>query len=272
MCRGVVLALTLAACRLHFDELGDAGGQDSLGAFSAPQPIPGANTGADEQDPVMTSNGRELTFSLVAAQKDLYVMQRDAGGGFSAPVPVTFDDPAGDDAAPRLSPDDLTLWFGSTRAGSAAEDVWTTTRTAIGGVWTAPVQFAQVNSPQVENWLSICGDGHYVLVRELALFEGVLGGAAPQPIAELNVSGYESGALLMADCTTLYFSSEQAGDRDLYVAHRAAPVAPWQPAQPLTELNVAGADEEDPWLSADERTVIFASSRAGSFDLYIATR
>jgi hypothetical protein len=33
--RWVALALTLAACRLHFDELGDAG---PVGAFSMPQP------------------------------------------------------------------------------------------------------------------------------------------------------------------------------------------------------------------------------------------
>jgi hypothetical protein len=39
----------------------------------------------------------------------------------------------------------------------------------------------------------------------------------------------------------------------------------------VPELDSAVSDD-DPWISDDQRTIVFASTRSGNFDLFIATR
>jgi hypothetical protein len=43
------------------------------------------------------------------------------------------------------------------------------------------------------------------------------------------------------------------------------------PPVAVTELNTT-TSEVDPWISDDQRTIVFASNRNGNFDLFIATR
>jgi Tol biopolymer transport system component len=140
---------------------------------------------------------------------------------------------------------------------------------------------AEVNTPELERWMSICDDGHYVVVRAIVslnmgedLYEGTLGGGAPAPIAELNTPGFDSGAFLTADCLTLYFASDRDnGQRDIFVSHRATVDAPWQPPQPFAPFNDPLALDEDPWMSPDGHTFMFSSDRDGrQRDIYISTR
>lgn len=90
------------------------------------------------------------------------------------------------------------------------------------------------------------------------------------PIAELNTAAVESGPSISTTQTFIVFASTRtpsAGGSDLWTARRATAGAPWQSPQPLAELNTAG-DETDPWLSPDERTIVFARGN----NLFIATR
>ncbi len=52
------------------------------------------------------------------------------------------------------------------------------------------------------------------------------------------------------------------------------PGAPFGTPQPLTSLDSAN-DDEDPWLSPDQRTILIVSDRPGAgvaYDIYEATR
>jgi hypothetical protein len=56
---------------------------------------------------------------------------------------------------------------------------------------------------------------------------------------------------------------------DLFVAWRLSTSAPFLITQPLDDLNTA-ADERDPWLSPDGKTLYFTSDRGGVLSIYTA--
>jgi hypothetical protein len=77
------------------------------------------------------------------------------------------------------------------------------------------------------------------------------------------------------DQRSLYFFSERAGSggvaRDLYVATRSDPSAPFDTASPLSSVNSSFLDHL-PWVSADELILYFASERSGTMDIWRSTR
>lgn len=94
--------------------------------------------------------------------------------------------------------------------------------------------------------------------------------------------GVESGVgdgtpLLSRDGLRLYFYSRRdggSGDRDLWQATRAEPSADFEPAKPLAGVNSPEL-EHLPWLSPDELTLLFVSTRPGGLgqsDLWLARR
>jgi len=78
---------------------------------------------------------------------------------------------------------------------------------------------------------------------------------------------------LSLDGRSLYFYSDRStsGSEDLFVATRADTNSPFDTVTELSSLNSPGLDHL-PWISADERTIYFASDRAGSVDIWRATR
>lgn len=77
---------------------------------------------------------------------------------------------------------------------------------------------------------------------------------------------------LSADELEMFFTSPTGGINDIWSVRRAAAADPWGAAAPVAELASAQYDE-DPELSADGLTIMFASDRAGDgVRLYVATR
>lgn len=127
-----------------------------------------------------------------------------AQSAFPAPTPETALNSASIDTNPHLSFDGLTLYFESNRAGGAGgQDLWFSTRPYIGGPWSQPI-------------------------LEAALSTGSSDGA---PF--LDLTG-----------TELHWNSNQTGSQgvDIWRATRAAPGLPWNPPQPVTELNSSGGE------------------------------
>ena len=272
----VSVVVALAGCRFHFDEIAaDPSGDAISGEWSSPQPVDGAHLlGQEEEDPALASDASELYFvkSPIVA-KDIFVMTR-LGSTWSVPAVVSINATNRIDSSPRLADDDLTMYFSSDRGGGpGGEDLFRTTRSTVGGAWTAPQLVGAVNSPGADLYLTVCASNAYVVVIDFDLYEGQLGTPAPTLIQELQSPGYDSGASLSADCLTLYFASDRAGgQRDLFVTQRAAVGQPWGIPRPLPGVNDPSADDEDPTLSRDGRTMVFSSNRAGSLDLYLSTR
>src|SRR5262249_13759561 len=112
---------------------------DSAPTWATPNSIAGANDAVlIEDDCTLDSTATELIYSVVdpagTTGKDLYVMTRASTQvPFSNPQPLTIFNTTLTEESPRLTPDNLTLYFG--RGG----DIFMSQRSAVGAAWGAPV-------------------------------------------------------------------------------------------------------------------------------------
>src|SRR5262249_42069353 len=104
------------------------------------------------------------------------------------------------------------------------------------------------------------------------LFEGTLGGGEPVPLVTLNSTASDTGAFLTANCLTIYFASFRTTPEAIFVSHRASVDAPWDKPTQVDTWSLTGGNQEDPRLSADQRTFAFASDAGGTKDIYLSTR
>ncbi len=266
----------------------DLGGSDAsippdapLGMFSNPQPIPTAATTAQEDDPVLSSDGLELIFardSGGATGKDLFRATRaTAADAFGAPAALTAFNTAGPEESPRLSPDDLTLFWASN------QDVMSATRTSTAASFGAATPVAFVNTNLYEKWFDACPNGYYLVTRANPpdgqdFFEGTVGTAPTGPVPELNSAANEISTSLSPDCLTLYFASNRAvgaaNPVHIYMATRASLTDKWSAPTVVDTFGPPTVDDEDLYLTANGHFAIFASTRgsSGTKDLFLSTR
>ncbi|MEZ4367449.1 MAG: hypothetical protein R2939_14415 [Kofleriaceae bacterium] len=187
-CQARVGELTVDAAPPTLDATVDAAPAPDapLGPWSGASPLaPAAEEGLAEDDVTVADDELELIFAgrLPAGPKQLYAMTRaSTADAWSAPPLIAELAAGGDSEAPRLGPDGNTLYFGSTRDGSAGQDVWTATRPDRASPWGTPTLVAEVNSVAADRWYGTCGAGtRYVMVSNrdgaLDLFEGTPGAA-----------------------------------------------------------------------------------------------
>jgi Tol biopolymer transport system component len=96
----------------------------------------------------------------------------------------------------------------------------------------------------------------------------------PAKVAVASSAASEDDVALSADTRELFFAKDTgANGKDLYYASRDSATAPWTTPLALA-FNSATQSDETPRLSADEKTLYFASGRAGNgtLDIYAATR
>jgi hypothetical protein len=256
-----------------------------LGPWSTPAAVTVAATPKIEDDVTLTSNALEMVYAIAdptSGKKDLYYTSRTAIGEPWAPAAPLQLDTAASEETPRFSPDDKTLYFASDRTTAGNLDIYAVSHeTAATTTWGVPQLVKPFDTTVTEKWLSLCNDGHYVVIQSTDtngtdLFEGVLGGGAPTPIDVLNTKETETGAFLTADCLTLYFASTRLtpDPEKIFVTHRATVQSPWQTPAPVDDFKIPGGNgaQEDPWLSLDGHTFAFASDAAGTKDIYLSTR
>jgi Tol biopolymer transport system component len=250
-----------------------------LGAWSMPQKIDVASSGSAEDDVTLSSNTLELFFAISGSKgKDLYYATRaSTTSAWTPAVPLAFNSTSQSDETPRLSADDRTLYFASGRGGNGTLDIYQTTRSAAGATdWSLPAALdSSVNTPTLnEKWFMLCTADHYLMVQGTQLVEGFLGGAGALPATPLNANGNQTGTFLTPDCLTIYFATSKAGKTAIYHAQRARASDPWDAPGEVTDFAALGGNQEDPWISSDQRTFAFASDAvaAGNKDLHLSTR
>ena len=234
----VVLLLMLCACgRLHFDltSADDGGPGDGFGDAAVPQPVTELNTPFDEDDVSLTG-------------------------------------------------DMLEIYFDSDRSGLTK--IWRATRTATDLPWDSPAPVAELNFPtDADQTPMITADGltiYFSSTRGMTNQDLYVSQRATRgdmwspPVIESTLSSGSADfrAALSADRLRVYFSSSRgAGSNlDLWTSTRVAPADAWPTPTRITELDTVAQDAE-PWLSDDELTIVFASSRdAPRRDLFLATR
>lgn len=245
-----------------------------LGAWGTPALITGASDDTlTEDDVTLSSDKLELYFKRVdAADPQLYVMRRATPtAAFGTPEPVAILNSGMDEESPRLSSDNLTLYFG--RSG----DIYKSIRTSTTAPWQAPTAVSQLNTGDYEKWAHVCSTGYAIVSRAVAnngqnLFEGTITTTANTALTAFNTADNEQGTLLSADCLHLYFQSDRDGNFDIFEAERSSLGAAWSMPTKMNDFNTATFGEEDPWTSTDGRVFVYASNALGTKDLYISTR
>lgn len=91
---------------------------------------------------------------------------------------------------------------------------------------------------------------------------------------ELNTASRDWLPTLSADKLTIYLSSTRSGGQgsfDIWAAHRTTINDGFSNPVPVAELN-SSKTEFVGWLSPDNCRLYLSSDRAGTYDIYVATR
>jgi Tol biopolymer transport system component len=271
--------------------------------WTAPQNLGATiNTTAGEMNATFSPDELSLYFTSDRAGglgvTDIWISRRECVGcpwqtPVNAGAPINS---AGQDAGPRFSNDGHLLFFQSDRTGSG--DIYVTRRNDTNDdfAWGTPVLLGgDVNTAtgneQAADYLQSAedGSGNLYFNRQVGttppeIFyapvsrDGETRGPAVY-VSELNVvTANDQHVTIRKDGRELFFSSNRTGGLggfDLWTSTRRSVHEPWSPPVDLAApLNTAATDQQ-PTLSADRRTLLFASNRTGGFganDLWISTR
>ena len=262
------------------------------------------NTTANEQGPSLSNDGLSLYFGSDRAGGsggfDLWVAKRDCEDcPWQTPANLgTALNTAAAETGPGLSVDGHLLFFRSTRpGGQGLGDIYVSRRADPKDdfSWGPPVALGpDVNTAAEEagaEYLQSAEDGsanlyfnrappggtadlYYVAVTR----DGETLGAASL-IAELShPTSTDQGPTLRGDGREILFFSTRpggVGGADLWTSTRRSIHDPWDPPVNLGSPLNSPASEQQPSLSNDGRTLVFASSRLGGFggtDIWISTR
>jgi hypothetical protein len=261
------------------------------------------NTTFNEQGPSLSNDGLSLYFGSDRPSGlgglDIWVARRACTDcPWETPVNVgPVVNSVAFETGPGLSMDGQLLFFRSTRqGGQGLGDVHVSRRANPNDDfgWGPPVGLGpDVNTPADEagaEYLQSAEDG----AANLYFNRAPQGGTADLYYAPITRDGETRGpAVLIAELShptatdqgptvrgdgreMLFFSTRPGGSggADLWTSTRRSVHDPWSPPVNLASLNSTAA-EQQPSLSGDGRTLVFASGRSGGFggtDIYVSTR
>lgn len=185
---------------------------------------------------------------------------------------------------PTVTGDALTMFFSSDRnGGNGGLDVWVATRGAVTNDFVAQSPLASpINSTADDSQPYISSNGltlYFSSTRDGGtsnLFRATRTTNTPFALdttafATVINDGHDSeDPVVTNDELTLFFSSDRAGNDDVYVATRASTSAPFDNPTSLV-INSLVADHPT-WISDDGCRLYIDSDRNGSRDIFLATR
>ncbi len=203
------------------------------------------------------------------------------------PVEFVTGTPMGLDDDPSLPGDELQLWVARTTGASG--DIFFARRSSTSAVWPSPGAATELNSSLDEDTPEMSDNGltiYFATNRTggvgamdiwMAQRNMATSQFAPPTLAGTAASGINSSLndrspFLSRDALTFLFATDRNGDFDIFLANRTSTTSTFSNPMPMTAINMAGAADENPFLSNDKLTLYFNSSRSGNHDLYQATR
>jgi len=262
---------------------------------------PVVNSSASEMGPALSGDGLSLYISVTKAggfgANDIWVSQRaTVSDAWGAPVNLgPTINTAATEFVPAFSEDGHRMFFACDRAGgSGGQDIYQSYRSDIRDDfgWQPPTNLGPgLNSSADDNASTYFDNGGH---PQLIFGSGRLGGAARDLflshlqedgtwgaatlIPELSSPTTENRPTIRQDGLEIFFYSDRpggSGGTDLWTATRASVDAPWgTPVNLGATVNSSGSDQHA-YLSADAKTLVFSSSRAGgsgAFDLWMTAR
>ena len=265
-----------------------------IGVWSAGVVIPNVSAGFIDGTPAVSSDGLELYFKTLrgpgmggSGTNDIYRSTRaSTSAAWGAPSPVTELNTNSIEGSPELSPDDLTIYLASNRAGSSGVmDIYKSTRATKLQAWSMPVRVPELSTSSDEEGLTILPSdlvayfhsnrsGPYHIWRTTRAMKTAPWRTPVEIVAPLNDGDYENPWVSADDCRMYVQAQRQdtLGGDDIYLVSRTTPTGAWSAAVKLLPPSTNNFDT-DPWLTPDERTMYFATGGgSGALDLYISTR
>jgi hypothetical protein len=207
---------------------------------------------------------------------------------WSLPQPVAELCTLGQDYSPDVSPDGLIMMIAAdpdTIGPGALGDFYMATRSDRNAPWSAPILLPEISSPENEVRAVLFADGLRVMfsservggrggydIYEASRPNTAAAWSNVQPVPSLNTPALESNATITNDGLTVYFHRVVDNQGDIFRATRSSLYEHFSTPMPVAEVNTA-ADERDPWLSEDHRTLLFSSTRDSDVSrIYQATR
>ena len=237
--------------------------------------------------------GLAAVFDLISGSGRFY------GGDGSTPPRRTANELSSLNSSARegifsISRDGLEIFFASDRiSGRTDLDIYRATRNSVTEQFGTPVNVAEVNTAADETGPSISADRLTLyFVRNVGtpsipnydLFTATRSAldqpfAAAQPISELNSPSNQLHPMPSDDELHLYYvlyiNWGSGYTWELSMAARSSRGALFGPPTYLSTLNTPNYHESFPWISSDELTIIFSSTRPASkagWNLWMATR
>ncbi len=297
---GVVVAVVGSACSFTPGLLssdarssdGRADADDTAG-WSTPIEITELSDPDGTDDPSLTADLLEIYFgsrrtgSLGGINEDIWMAKRSSPTEpFGMPINVTELNTTDVETTAKVTPDGLKIFFATNRAGGLT-DIFTATRATRSVPWGTPGKVAEISTGDPDygaaatdtllhlvycTGASTPEETLYVSNRAntLALW------GAPVPLTELDATGvgecdpHEPNAFAIYYVTP-YLSTD--GTHDIYRAARPTEGDNYGSRTAVTAINLPGFNDRDPWVSADEQTMVFSSDRGGvTFQLYQSRR
>lgn len=291
---GAPILLLIAACdgsSARPDAAGDAEVDAApLGPFAAPVAIAELNSATTDEDPTLTADLLEIFFVSDrpggAGLSDIWTSTRASPTGtWSVPTNVVQLSSVSQELHPHVALDGLSMYLASDRAGTVGGlDIWFSTRASRTAPWTAPVRVPELCSTSNDN--SAAPDStNLVLVLDsdrsgaLAMKDLYISTRTdaqatwrgPTGITAVDTANNDQDGVFADAGRALYFATGVGAGNDLMISTRPSTAAAFGAPTPIAELNTTSS-ELDPWISEDQRTLVFNSDRAGTEDLYFTSR
>jgi hypothetical protein len=293
MMRALVLALLFAGCgRWHFDaepsdqdaDIGeplDAEGTCNAAApFGTPVPIASLNTAFNDGTLRLANDElRGYFWSFRGGRGEIYETHRASRTEPFVVGVVSGLSTSGNDLDPMMSTTGDLLVFRHNLPGDALWSATPVTRT----VFTGAAVIASIDAGSAEAQPYLQPNGSELLFQSTRTGSGDLyrsrrtgtAFSSPTLIAELQTPAIEGDPVLSEDGLTLYFRSDAPvaglGGFNIYEATRATPTGTFGTPRLLDGIS-SSADDGPSFLSPDHCRLYLSSDRAGSNDIYVATR
>jgi Tol biopolymer transport system component len=191
------------------------------------------------------------------------------------------------DETAHLTPDELTLYFASSRIDGPS--IYTTTRTTREGAFTKPRLISSLKDALVDQCPSLTADQLTIYFESTRHdFAAIYRASRASPGKDWNppeqvltISPSDSqigdgGPTISGDGRVMYFHTTRSGQLDIFRAEATDEKGHFGPSFPVRGINTAD-QEARPVVSSDELTIYYASNRPdggarGGWDIWMATR
>jgi hypothetical protein len=261
-----------------------------LGAWGAPVPVGDLEDPGSDDDPTLTADLLEIYWNSDrpggTGGGDIWRATRTSTiATWTDIAAVTELNTPSLESTPKLTVDGLTIYFNSDRNANGDYDIYVATRPSRTSPWEGVTRIAELSSPSSDYGAGPGATNTRIVFNSSR--SGTAGGedlyqsnrnntnmpwGTPARISALSTPANEYQPHLVDGDRTVYFQSDRAGSDDIYLAVRPTTGMPFMPPMVVTEVSDPVASDADPWVSPDERTMFFASTRGGNMAIWQASR